>query len=51
VDLRRACRANPTDDEPVKQAIVAAMRLKPYGHDFGVDGTRVVARHMNMTGG
>lgn len=50
-DLRRAMRGNPTDDERVKQAIVAAMALKPRGHDFDLGITPKIARHMNMTGG
>jgi GTP 3',8-cyclase len=50
-DLRRALRANPTDDERVKQAIVAAMSLKPRGHDFDLMTRPLILRHMNMTGG
>jgi len=50
-DLRRALRANPTDDGRVKQAIVAAMDLKPRGHDFDLEVKPVIFRHMNMTGG
>jgi cyclic pyranopterin phosphate synthase len=50
-DLRRALRGNPTDDERVKQAIVAAMVLKPRGHDFDFGTKPLIARHMNMTGG
>lgn len=50
-DLRRALRANPTDDERVKRAIVAAMSLKPRGHDFELGARPVILRHMNMTGG
>lgn len=50
-DLRRALRANPTDDDRVKQAIVSAMSLKPRGHDFALDAHPVILRHMNMTGG
>lgn len=51
VDLRRALRANPTDDERVKEAIVAAMAIKPRGHDFDLGVKPVIFRHMNMTGG
>lgn len=50
-DLRRALRANPTDDDRVKQAIVSAMSLKPRGHDFELGAHPVILRHMNMTGG
>jgi cyclic pyranopterin phosphate synthase len=50
-DLRRALRANPTDDGAVKRAIAAAMSIKPRGHDFAIDARPVIFRHMNMTGG
>jgi cyclic pyranopterin phosphate synthase len=50
-DLRRALRANPTDDQAVKRAIVAAMSLKPRGHDFDLTAKPVIFRHMNATGG
>ena len=50
-DLRRALRANPTDDERVKAAIVEAMNRKPRGHDFDLGGKPAIARHMSMTGG
>lgn len=50
-DLRRALRGNPTDDTRLKQAMVAAMSLKPRGHDFAPAGQPVILRHMNVTGG
>jgi cyclic pyranopterin phosphate synthase len=50
-DLRRALRANPIDDERVKQAITNAMSLKPRGHDFDLTARPVILRHMNATGG
>ena len=50
-DLRRALRANPTDDDRVKQAISNAMSLKPRGHDFDLAARPVILRHMNATGG
>jgi cyclic pyranopterin phosphate synthase len=50
-DLRRALRANPTDDDAVKRAIVAAMAIKPRGHEFALDAQPVIFRHMNLTGG
>ena len=50
-DLRRALRANPTDDERVKQAIASAMSLKPRGHNFELGTRPLILRHMNMTGG
>lgn len=51
VDLRRVLRAHPGDRERLKQAISAAMALKPHGHDFRLDGQPVILRHMSHTGG
>lgn len=51
VDLRRVLRANPTDNEPLKDAIIAAMDLKPEGHEFNLQEQPVLFRHMNATGG
>ncbi|CUH80231.1 GTP 3',8-cyclase MoaA [Tropicibacter naphthalenivorans] len=53
-DLRAALRNHPGDDAPLEEAIRAAIRLKPKGHDFDysrqtVDGR--VSRHMSHTGG
>jgi len=50
-DLRRALRANPTDDERVKLAIRHAMSIKPRGHDFDLTEQPILFRHMNLTGG
>jgi cyclic pyranopterin phosphate synthase len=50
-DLRRALRGHPTDDAPVKKAILAAMDIKPRGHDFDLRARPIIFRHMNMTGG
>ena len=51
LDLRRVVRANPSDDRPLRDAIVAAMQLKPKGHDFDLTAQPVIFRHMNSTGG
>lgn len=51
VDLRRVIRANPGDRERLKQAIVAAMAIKPKGHEFNLAEQPVIMRHMNVTGG
>ena len=53
-DLRAALRNHPGDQGPLEEAIRAAIRLKPKGHDFDysrqtVDGR--VSRHMSHTGG
>jgi len=50
-DLRRTLHAHPTDDERVKKALVAAMELKPAGHDFDLQAKPIIFRHMNTTGG
>lgn len=51
VDLRHVLRAHPGDRERLRQAIVAAMAIKPRGHDFRLGGQPVILRHMNLTGG
>jgi cyclic pyranopterin phosphate synthase len=51
VDLRHVMRAHPGDRERLKQTIVAAMAIKPRGHDFQLGGQPVVLRYMNHTGG
>ncbi|MEW8506831.1 MAG: GTP 3',8-cyclase MoaA [Candidatus Thiodiazotropha sp.] len=51
VDLRRVVRANPLDDEPLRQAIIDAMEIKPKGHEFDLTAKPVLFRHMNVTGG
>ncbi len=51
VDLRHILRANPGDLDKLKQALVAAIDIKPRGHDFDLGSQRVLFRHMNATGG
>jgi cyclic pyranopterin phosphate synthase len=51
MDLRRVVRANPLDDQPLRQAIINAMALKPKGHEFDLTAKPVLFRHMNVTGG
>jgi GTP 3',8-cyclase len=53
-DLRAPLRANPGNTAALEEAIRAAIRLKPKGHDFDysrqvVDGK--MSRHMSHTGG
>jgi len=50
-DLRRVVRANPGDDEALRQAIIQSMLIKPKGHDFDLNTQEVILRHMNTTGG
>ena len=51
VDLRRIIRAHPGEIEPLKQAIVKAVDMKPKGHDFNLESSTQILRHMNVTGG
>ncbi|MEX0730844.1 MAG: GTP 3',8-cyclase MoaA [Aquisalimonadaceae bacterium] len=51
VDLKRVLRTHPGDIDRLKEAIVAAMEIKPRGHDFNLDVKPVIFRHMNVTGG
>ena len=51
VDLKQVLRAHPGDHQRLQQAIITAMALKPYGHDFQPGGPSVIQRHMNQTGG
>lgn len=52
-DLREVLRGS-TSNEPLKEAIRAAIAIKPKAHDFNkfqILGTAAVARNMNVTGG
>ncbi|MDQ5909283.1 MAG: 3,8-cyclase [Pseudomonadota bacterium] len=51
VDLRQVLRAHPGHHERLKQAIIAAMAIKPRGHEFQLGGQSVILRHMSHTGG
>jgi cyclic pyranopterin phosphate synthase len=51
VDLRRLVRAYPLDDQPLRQAIIDSMQIKPEGHEFDLEAKPVIFRHMNATGG
>jgi cyclic pyranopterin phosphate synthase len=51
VDLREIVRGFPGDLERLKDAIRAAMAIKPQGHEFLLDAPVTLRRHMNMTGG
>lgn len=54
VDLRRVLRDHPRDDAPLRQAIRAAIAIKPKGHDFRIDrpgAAPAVMRTMSTTGG
>ncbi|MGB0721843.1 MAG: GTP 3',8-cyclase MoaA [Gammaproteobacteria bacterium] len=50
-DLRAVLRGHVNDEQALREAIIAAMDLKPEGHDFDLSGQPVIFRHMNHTGG
>ncbi len=53
-DLRAPMRDHPESDEPLREAIRAAIARKPKGHDFDYSRKRVageMSRHMSHTGG
>ena len=50
-DLRAVLRGQPGDDRALREAIVAAMVLKPRGHDFDLANRPQILRFMNHTGG
>lgn len=50
-DLRAVVRAAPGNLDRLKAAIVAAMAIKPKGHEFNLAQAPVILRHMNVTGG
>lgn len=50
-DLKTVLRANPGQPEKLEKAIVNAMQLKPWKHNFELNDDVQVVRFMNMTGG
>lgn len=51
LDLRRLMRAEGATDDGLRDAIIAAMRLKPERHHFDLHEKPQIVRFMNMTGG
>ena len=51
VDLRYILRAYPGNIARLKQAIIAAIAIKPRSHNFQLNGQPLILRHMNHTGG
>ncbi|WP_372964440.1 GTP 3',8-cyclase MoaA [Marinobacter sp.] len=51
VDLLQILREHPGDDELLREAMIAAMDLKPERHHFSSKGDVEILRFMNMTGG
>ncbi|MBD1554306.1 GTP 3',8-cyclase MoaA [Pseudomonas typographi] len=50
-DLKAVLRAHPGQPQKLEKAIVEAMRLKPWRHNFQLNDDVQVVRFMNMTGG
>jgi len=50
-DLKAVLRANPGQPQKLEKAIIEAMKLKPYKHNFEINDDVQVVRFMNMTGG
>lgn len=52
IDLLPLLRKHPTDDQPLVDAILHGMRIKPQGHDFDLHRLKpAVVRFMSHTGG
>lgn len=51
LDLRSLLRNHPKDDQPLRQAIVSALQLKPRQHHFDAEEQVQVLRFMSATGG
>jgi cyclic pyranopterin phosphate synthase len=52
IELMPILRAHPNDDEPLKNAIIESMKIKPKGHDFDLKRAEpAVVRFMSRTGG
>jgi cyclic pyranopterin phosphate synthase len=50
-DLKAPMREHTADDQPLIDAIIAALPLKPERHYFNLDEAPQIVRFMNMTGG
>jgi GTP 3',8-cyclase len=51
LDLKALVRAHPGDSKRLREALVAALQLKPERHHFQQDEQVQVIRFMSMTGG
>ncbi len=51
VDLRALVRSHPGDKAVLREALVAAMQVKPKNHEFDQPGKAILMRHMSHTGG
>ncbi|MBT6141281.1 MAG: GTP 3',8-cyclase MoaA [Nitrosomonadales bacterium] len=52
IELLPLLRDHPDNDQPIKEAIIASMKIKPISHDFDLKQSRpAVVRFMSHTGG
>ena len=51
VDLKAVLRQHPNQIEPIQEAIIAALDIKPERHHFELNDEPQILRFMNMTGG
>ena len=52
IELLPLLRDHPDNDQPIKEAIIASMKIKPISHDFDLKQSKpAVVRFMSHTGG
>lgn len=51
VDLKEVIRSYPGEPERLEKAIIDAIKIKPYQHNFQLSNDVQIVRFMNMTGG
>mgnify|MGYP005730362301 FL=1 len=52
IELMPLLRANPYNDQPIKNAILNSMKIKPASHEFNINQSKpTVVRFMSHTGG
>lgn len=52
IELMPLLRANPYNDQPIKDAILNSMKIKPASHEFNINQSKpTVVRFMSHTGG
>ena len=52
IELMPLLRLNPNNDNPIKDAIINSMKIKPKSHEFDLNQEKpAVVRFMSHTGG
>ncbi len=52
IELMPLLRSNPINDQPIKDAILKSMQIKPAAHEFNINSNKpAVVRFMSHTGG